>query len=161
MTRYKDLYQGLERNREHFWTNFPLDLITSPGTSLVTQWLRLHAPNAGLLRSICQGTRSHMPQLRVRTLQLKSHMLQQRPKPAKWVNIQMEHFYKRKHSQTMISFPVQIKCCTPSLPWKCVWAVCPRVTSDICIRPRHWGNWPEEILRDLWPEDKKTQEPEQ
>ena len=32
-----------------------------PGTSLVVQWLGLHAPNAGGLGSIPgQGTRSHM-----------------------------------------------------------------------------------------------------
>ena len=36
------------------------------GTSLVVQWLGLHAPNAGGLGLILgQGTRSHMPQLRV------------------------------------------------------------------------------------------------
>ena len=36
------------------------------GTSLVVQWLRLHAPNAGGLCSIpCQGTRSHMLKLKV------------------------------------------------------------------------------------------------
>ena len=41
-------------------------------TSLVVQWLRLHAPNAGGLGSIPgQGTESHMTQLRVRMLQLK------------------------------------------------------------------------------------------
>ena len=34
------------------------------GTSLVVQWLRLHAPNAGGLGSIPgQGTKSHMLQL--------------------------------------------------------------------------------------------------
>ena len=38
------------------------------GTSLVVQWLRLHAPNAGGLGSIPgQGTRSHMLQLGSRT----------------------------------------------------------------------------------------------
>ena len=40
------------------------------GTSLVVQWLRLRAPNAGgpgLTPG--QGTRSHMPQLRVLLLQ--------------------------------------------------------------------------------------------
>ena len=42
------------------------DLKSHRGTSLVVQWLRLHAPNAGSLGSIPgQGTRSHMPQLRV------------------------------------------------------------------------------------------------
>ena len=36
------------------------------GTSLVVQWLRLHAPNAGAQGSIPgQGTRSHMPQLKI------------------------------------------------------------------------------------------------
>ncbi|TEA37350.1 hypothetical protein DBR06_SOUSAS1910041, partial [Sousa chinensis] len=40
--------------------------------SLVVQWLRLCAPNAGGLGSIPgQGTRSHMPQLRACTSQLK------------------------------------------------------------------------------------------
>ena len=35
------------------------------GTSLIVQWLRLYAPNAGALGSIPdQGTRSHMLQLR-------------------------------------------------------------------------------------------------
>ena len=42
------------------------------GTSLVVQWLRLHAPNAGGPDSIPgQGTRSHMAQLRVCMPQLK------------------------------------------------------------------------------------------
>ena len=38
------------------------------GTSLVVQWLRLHAPNVGGLGSIPgQGTRSHMLQTRLGT----------------------------------------------------------------------------------------------
>ena len=42
------------------------------GTSLMIQWLRILTPNAGGLGSIpSQGTRSHMPQLRVCMLQLK------------------------------------------------------------------------------------------
>ena len=42
------------------------------GTSLAVQWLRLWAPHAGQSGLIpCQGTRSHMLQLRVRMLQLK------------------------------------------------------------------------------------------
>ena len=41
-------------------------------TNLVVQWLRLHARSAGGLGLIPgQGTRSHMPQLRVQMLQLK------------------------------------------------------------------------------------------
>ena len=44
-----------------------------PGPSLVVQCLRLCAPNAGgLVLSPGQGTRSRMPQLRVRMLQLKN-----------------------------------------------------------------------------------------
>ncbi|TEA31306.1 hypothetical protein DBR06_SOUSAS710061, partial [Sousa chinensis] len=40
--------------------------------SLVVQWLRLHAPNAGGPGSIPgQGTRCHMPQLRSHVPQLK------------------------------------------------------------------------------------------
>ena len=43
------------------------------GTSLVVQWLRLWAPKAGGPGSILgQGTRSHMPQLRVHMPQLKT-----------------------------------------------------------------------------------------
>ena len=42
------------------------------GTSLVVQWLRFRAPDAGGLGLIPrQGTRSHMPQLRVHMSQLK------------------------------------------------------------------------------------------
>ena len=45
----------------------------APGTSLVVQWLRLHALNAGGLSSIPdQGTRSRMLQLRVHMSQLKN-----------------------------------------------------------------------------------------
>ncbi|TEA24312.1 hypothetical protein DBR06_SOUSAS4410010, partial [Sousa chinensis] len=42
------------------------------GTSLVVQWLRLHTPSEGGLGSIpSQGTRSHMPQIRVHMPQLE------------------------------------------------------------------------------------------
>ena len=45
------------------------------GTSLVVQWLRLCAPNAGAVGLIPgQGTRSHMLQLRVDMWQLRSCM---------------------------------------------------------------------------------------
>lgn len=41
------------------------------GTSLMVQWLRIHAPNARRPGSIpSQGTRSHMPQLRIHVLPL-------------------------------------------------------------------------------------------
>ena len=44
----------------------------SKGTSLVVQRLRLHTPNAGCPGLIpSRETRSHVPQLRVHTMQLK------------------------------------------------------------------------------------------
>ncbi|TEA35469.1 hypothetical protein DBR06_SOUSAS20510045, partial [Sousa chinensis] len=47
-------------------------LIIIVWTSLVVQWLRLHAPNGGDLGSIPgQGARSHMPQLRFPMPQIK------------------------------------------------------------------------------------------
>ena len=43
-----------------------LIILTYTRTSLVAQWLRLHAPSAGGIGStLGQGTRSHMLQLRV------------------------------------------------------------------------------------------------
>ena len=46
--------------------------MSKTGTSLVVQWLRLRAPNAGGPGSIPgQGTRSHVPQLSVPVQQLK------------------------------------------------------------------------------------------
>ena len=54
------------------FNSFALFKINFVGTSLVVQWLRLCAPNAGGLGLIPgQGTRSYMPQLRVCMLQLK------------------------------------------------------------------------------------------
>ena len=45
----------------------------SLGTSLLAQWLRIYAPSVGGLGLVLGlGTRSHMPQLRVYMLQLKS-----------------------------------------------------------------------------------------
>ena len=42
----------------------------------MVQWLRLHAPNAGAPGSILDwGIRSHIPQPRVRMLQIKSKIL--------------------------------------------------------------------------------------
>ena len=53
--------------------NSVLFKITSIGTFLVVQWLRLHAPNAGGLHLILgQGTRACRPQLRDHMLQLRS-----------------------------------------------------------------------------------------
>ena len=45
----------------------------NPRTTLVVQWLRLCAPNAGDLSSIPgQGTRSHMPQLKIPCATIKT-----------------------------------------------------------------------------------------
>ena len=66
------------------------------GTSLVIQWLRLYAPNAGEPGLIPGwGTRSYVPQLRVRKTQLKiprgaterSHVPRLRPDGAKYTNM--------------------------------------------------------------------------
>ena len=54
-----------ECKKDHTFQNHTLR------TSLVVQWLRLHNPNAGGPGSIPgQGTRSHVPQVRVRMPQL-------------------------------------------------------------------------------------------
>ena len=63
--------KGRENSRKRFFVLFDLKALTVRN-SLLVQWLRLHTPNAEGLGSIPgQGTRSHMPQLRVRMLQLK------------------------------------------------------------------------------------------
>ena len=57
------------------------------GTSVVVQWLGLHALNAGGLGSIPgQGTRSHILQLRVLFPKLKVHMSQWRSKTSMCCN---------------------------------------------------------------------------
>ena len=49
----------------------------SLGTSLVVQWLRLRAPNAGGWGSIPgQGTGSHMPQLKISGAAMKTRRSQ-------------------------------------------------------------------------------------
>ena len=54
------------------------------GTSLVDQWLKFHAPNAGGPGSISgQGSRSQMPQLRVHMPQLKTMHAATKTFPAK------------------------------------------------------------------------------
>ena len=64
--------------------------------SLVVQWLRLHAANAGGLGSIPgQGTRSHMLQLRVHMPQLKiPHTT------TKTWHSQISNFFKKDNQQT-------------------------------------------------------------
>ena len=55
------------------WTVTNLDQESVTGTSLMAQWWRLQAPNAGVLGlSLGEGTRSHMLQLRIHMTQLKS-----------------------------------------------------------------------------------------
>ena len=60
----------------------PVDVKVGLETSLVVQWLRFYAPDAagwGLIPG--QGSRSHMPQLKM--LQQGSHMVQLRPSTTK------------------------------------------------------------------------------
>ena len=62
------------------------------GTSLVVQWLRFQAPNAGGPGSIPdQGITSHMPQLK--TLQLS-------PRVAKQIN---KYFLQKKYARMFLS----------------------------------------------------------
>ena len=63
----------------------------------MVQWLRLHAPNAGGPGLIPgQGTRSHMPQLRVCIPQLRVHVSQLRPSSAKQIKNNKETKAKPK-----------------------------------------------------------------
>ena len=62
--------QGFEQkthiNRTTLATVLKIDCEGVKGTSLLVQWLRLHAPNVGDLRSIPgQENRSHMSQLKI------------------------------------------------------------------------------------------------
>ena len=73
----EDQTQELILSEAELWKNLNSCLVKNliSGTSLVVQWLRLHAPNAGGQGSIPgQGTRAHMPQLRVLEPQFKDSM---------------------------------------------------------------------------------------
>ena len=60
----------MEKQDEKLERTITLDLYK--GASLVVQWLRLQAPNAGGPGSIPEhGTRSYMPQVRVTMPQIK------------------------------------------------------------------------------------------
>ena len=66
------LVQPLWKTVWRFFRKLKIELPYDSGTSLVVQWLGLCAPNAGVPGLIPgQGTRSHMPQLRVHMPQLK------------------------------------------------------------------------------------------
>ena len=83
---------------------FPLllpDPKTDPGTSLVVQWLRLHAPNAEGPGSIPgQGTRSHILQLRVGQLQLRVHRPQRKIPHATTAKIEDIVYYNEDLAQS-------------------------------------------------------------
>ena len=80
------------------------------GTSLVIQWLRLPAPNAGGPGSVLvQGTRSCMPQCRSKILrattkiwysQLNKYFLKIRLRKLKWL---AQYYIARKWTQVLIS----------------------------------------------------------
>ena len=68
-----------------------LKLKNMPGTSLVVQWLRLCTPSAGASCSTPgQGTRSRIPQLRVRMPELKD--------PECTIKTQHSHIYSNATS---------------------------------------------------------------
>ena len=80
------------------------------GTSLVVQWVRLHAPNAGGLGSIPgQGTRSRMPQLKIpqaamKILQAAMKILQAATKTHhSQINKQIKYF-KNKNKKIKLSY---------------------------------------------------------
>ena len=74
-----------------FWSD--LESGGKMGTSLVVQWLRLRAPNAGGTSSIlAQRTRFHMPQLRVRMLQRRSKNRSAATKPR---HSQINKYFKK------------------------------------------------------------------
>ena len=63
------------------------DILKRDETSLVVQWLRLHAPNAeGWSLIPGQGTKSHRPQLRVPMLWLKVPRAPTKNEDPKWCN---------------------------------------------------------------------------
>ena len=68
------------------------------GSSLVVQWLRLQAPNAGGSGLIPgQGTGSHMPQVRVHMLQLKiSHAATKRSQIKQYTFFFKRNLYAKK-----------------------------------------------------------------
>ena len=69
---------GIFQARGLEWGAITFSQKAEVGTSLVVQWLRLSAPNAGVPGSIpVQGTRSHMPQLKVPMLQLRPRAVKQ------------------------------------------------------------------------------------
>ena len=98
-------------------------------TSLVVQWLRLHAPNAedqGLIPG--QGSRSHMPKLRAQMLQLKiphvamktphlatkSQQTQIKKKKNHWSNIKKENWHHLFPSNSY-TFPSHTPCWHPAV----------------------------------------------
>ena len=97
-------------------------------TSLVVQWLRLHAPNPkeGLIPG--QGSRSHMPKLRAQMLQLKipqvamktphfatkSQQSQIKEKQNHWSNIKKENWHHLFPSNSY-TFPSHTPCWHPAV----------------------------------------------
>ena len=87
------------------------------GTSLLAQWLRLYTPNAeGVNPMPGQGTRSHMPQLRVCTPELKilwattknqydqisKYILNEKKKKKTWLNPKHQVEWVREASLKML-----------------------------------------------------------
>ena len=79
------------------------------GTSLVVQWLRFHTPSAvGLCSTPGQGTRPHMPQLRVPMPQLKrSHVTQKVPRAAAKTWHSQKKYISSKWRVSFWRFPSQ------------------------------------------------------
>ena len=72
------------------------------GTSLVVQWLRFHAPNAGGPGLIPgQGTRPHIPQLRACMPQLKIPHAATKKKKILHAVTKTQHRQKKKKKKTI------------------------------------------------------------
>ena len=88
------------------WTKHSVK--TAPGTSLVVQWLRLHAPNAGGPGSTpCWKTRSHTLQPRVHMMPLKI------PPGGRWKisRVATKTWYSPKTTTTTQHRPVSLPSC--------------------------------------------------
>ena len=62
--------------KQLIFMDWKFKMVKMASTSLVVQWLRLHTPNARALSLVPgQGTRPHMPQLKIQHSQINKHIL--------------------------------------------------------------------------------------
>ena len=62
--------------KQLIFMDWKFKMVKMASTSLVVQWLRLHTPNARALSLVPgQGTRPHMPQLKIQHSQINKHII--------------------------------------------------------------------------------------